>query len=69
MGLFRILGEIALFRWLFHSHESHNSNTPPADSCQHNHDEYGAGSKNFNDKSYDDFLDEQEEYDMMDDLF
>lgn len=56
MSVWKYIGEFFLFRWLFGSREHSDAG--------HN----VTGNHGYS-QSYDDFLDEQEEYDMMDDDF
>lgn len=67
MSFWSCIGEFLLFRWLFDDHES---------DCNGNvgHTDYGGYSGNddyidYGSRQSDDFLDEQDDYDMMDDDF
>lgn len=70
MNVCRHIMEFFLFRWLFGTHEDAGSVEPHRDGkrhCGHNYTHDGCGCGRYT-QSYDDFLDEQEEYDMMDDM-
>lgn len=77
MSLFNWLGEFFLFRRLFGSHHhSNNSNSSDAPLNNDMMDDIAAdnewnGFADYSDdvnRSYEDFLDEQDNYDMMDDV-
>lgn len=78
MSLFNCLGEFFLFRWLFgysrHSNDSNSSAAPLSgdisnnDASDNGWDEITDHS-DAGDRSYEDSLDEQDDYDMMDDDF
>lgn len=68
MGFWNLIGEFFLFHWLFSSHECHESR-----HCMGNSSNYLFGNNIYEQEkesyqSDDDFLEEQEDYDMMDDF-
>lgn len=67
MNFWNYIGEFLLFRWLFgsHKHDRDTSDMPNSAISPDNSDSlYDIDSQ-----SDDDFLDEQDDYDMMDDDF
>ncbi|MDE5595652.1 MAG: hypothetical protein K2I89_08790 [Muribaculaceae bacterium] len=74
MKFWNFIGEFFLLRWLFGKVEAINDNLKDSESCRYNHNlssrnYYCDNDYDWNNQSYNDFHDEQDDYDMMDDDF
>lgn len=80
MTFWNFICKYLFFRWLFGSHSSHEDKHEASDTtdrcCDDGMDDWCLGFRNRYDnqdygfsQSHDDFLDEQDDYDMMDDDF